>query len=162
ASYGILMKEISDSSVKGNHFRQNTAGIYMEGTNRIQVLNNDFSQNGTAVRMQASCSGNEIAANNFKSNTFDVATNGSLVLNTLNGNYWDKYQGYDLDRNGVGDVPFHPISMYSMLTEQVPEAMMLLHSFMVTLLDNVEKIIPTITPENFLDDQPAMKPFPYD
>ncbi|MBK9731178.1 MAG: nitrous oxide reductase family maturation protein NosD [Chitinophagaceae bacterium] len=158
ASYGILMKEISDSYVKGNQFSQNTSGIYMEGTNRIEVLNNDFSKNGTAMRMQASCSGNTIRANNFMSNTFDVATNGSLVLNVLAGNYWDKYLGYDLDRNGVGDVPFHPITFYSMLTEQVPEAMMLLHSFMVTLLDNVEKIIPTITPENFLDATPAMKP----
>ena len=44
-----------------------------------------------------------------------------------------------------------------MLTEQVPEAMMLLHSFMVTLMDNVERMIPTITPENFRDDQPVMK-----
>lgn len=158
ASYGILMKEISDSYVKGNQFSQNTSGIYMEGTNRIAVLNNSFAKNGTAMRMQASCNGNSINSNNFMANTFDVATNGSLVLNTLTGNYWDKYAGYDLDRNGIGDVPYHPISLYSMLTEQVPEAMMLLHSFMVTLLDNVEKIIPTITPENFVDERPVMKP----
>ena len=157
SSYGILMKEISDSFVQGNTFNHNTSGIYMEGTNRIEVLGNDFSRNGTAMRMQASCSGNMIKGNNFLSNTFDVATNGSLMLNTLTGNYWDKYQGYDLDRNGVGDVPFHPINLYSMLTEQVPEAMMLLHSFMVTLMDNVERMIPTITPENFRDDQPVMK-----
>ncbi len=157
SSYGILMKEISDSFVKGNTFNHNTSGIYMEGTNRIEVLRNDFSLNGTAMRMQASCSGNVIKGNNFLSNTFDVATNGSLMLNTLSGNYWDKYQGYDLDRNGVGDIPFHPINLYSMLTEQVPEAMMLLHSFMVTLMDNVERMIPTITPENFRDDQPVMK-----
>lgn len=158
ASYGILMKEISDSYVKGNLFSQNTSGIYMEGTNRLAVLNNSFTKNGTAMRMQANCNGNSIRSNNFMANTFDVATNGSLVLNTLTGNYWDKYAGYDLDRNGIGDVPYHPISLYSMLTEQVPEAMMLLHSFMVTLLDNVEKIIPTITPENFVDERPVMKP----
>lgn len=160
SSYGILMKEISDSYVKDNSFNHNTSGIYMEGTNRIEALHNDFSHNGTAMRMQASCSGNTITSNNFIANTFDVATNGSLMLNTLSGNYWDKYQGYDLDRNGTGDVPFHPISLYSLLTEQVPEAMMMLHSFMVTLLDNVERMIPTITPENFRDDQPAMKAIP--
>ena len=158
AAYGILMKEISDSYVKGNHFTQNTSGIYMEGTNRIQVVNNDFSRNGNAMRIQASCNDNTIAENNFESNTFDVTTNGSLVLNTFNKNYWDKYQGYDLNRDGTGDVPFHPVSMYSMLTERVPEAMVLFHSFIVTLLDNIERIIPTITPENFRDDSPLMKP----
>ncbi len=158
ASYGILMKEISDSHVQDNQFNRNTSGIYMEGTNRIAVVHNAFTKNGTAMRMQASCNGNSINSNNFMANTFDVATNGSLMLNTLSGNYWDKYAGYDLDRDGTGDVPYHPISLYSMLTEQVPEAMMLLHSFMVTLLDNVEKIIPTITPENFMDDKPVMNP----
>ena len=82
----------------------------------------------------------------------------NLVLNSFDKNYWDKYEGYDLNRNGVGDVPFHPVSLFSMLTEQVPEAMMLLHSFIVTLLDKIEKIIPTITPENFRDNNPLMKP----
>lgn len=158
ASFGILMKEISDSYVSGNHFNQNTSGIYMEGTTRIHVLQNDFSKNGTAMRIQASCNDNRMESNNFESNTFDVATNGSLVLNTFDGNYWDKYDGYDLDRDGTGDVPFHPVSMFSMLSEQVPEAMMLFHSFIVTLLDHAEKIIPTITPENFRDDHPLMKP----
>jgi nitrous oxidase accessory protein len=43
---------------------------------------------------------------NFLGNTFDVSTNGSLVLNEFNGNYWDKYDGYDLDKNKIGDVPY--------------------------------------------------------
>ena len=93
------------------------------------------------------------------SNTFDVATNDSLVLNTFNGNYWDKYEGYDLNRDGKGDVPFHPLSLYSVITEQNPTAMIFLRSFMVGLLDKVEKAMPSITPENFRDDSPFMKPF---
>jgi nitrous oxidase accessory protein len=94
------------------------------------------------------------------SNTFDVATNGSLVLNHFSDNYWDKYEGYDLDRDGIGDVPYHPVSMYSMLVEQNANSLMLLRSFMVTLLDKAEKAIPSITPETLRDEKPRMSRIP--
>jgi nitrous oxidase accessory protein len=51
------------------------------------------------MKIQASCMDNEIVNNNYMKNTFDISTNGSLVLNTFNANYWDKYEGYDLDKN---------------------------------------------------------------
>ena len=40
AAYGLLLKEISDSYIYGNHFVKNTSGIYMEGTNRIYISMN--------------------------------------------------------------------------------------------------------------------------
>lgn len=87
-----------------------------------------------------------------------MATNGTMVLNKLHNNYWDKYEGYDIDRNGVGDVPYHPVSMYSMIVEQTPGTMILMRSFMVSLLDKAEKAIPSLTPENLVDRQPMIKP----
>jgi len=157
-AYGLLMKEITDSRVAGNHFLNNTSGIYMEGTTRVKVLGNGFSGNGYAIKIQASCSDDTITRNNFAGNTFDVATNGTLVLNNFDGNYWDKYEGYDLDRNGAGDVPYHPVSLFSMIAEKNPSVMMLFRSFMVSLLDRTEKVMPAITPENLKDDHPFMKP----
>lgn len=159
SAYGILLKEISDGWVLGNTFSDNTVGIFMEGTNRIEVKSNKFISNGYAMKVQASCNQNTIENNNFISNTFDVATNGSLVLNTFTNNYWDKYEGYDLNHDGTGDVPYHPVSLYAMIIEINPIAAMFLRSFMVTLLDKTEKIVPSITPENFRDDSPMMKPY---
>lgn len=159
SAYGILLKEISDGWIFDNTFSENTVGIYMEGTNRIEVKRNKFVSNGCAMKVQASCSDNTIENNNFMANTFDVATNGSLVLSTFTKNYWDKYEGYDLNRDGIGDVPYHPVSMYAMIIENNPIAAMFLRSFMVTLLDKTEKIVPSLTPENLRDDLPVMKPF---
>ena len=156
AAYGLLIKEISDSYISGNTFVKNTTGIHMEGTNRILVEKNVFEANGWGMKIQASCMDNEIKNNNFVGNTFDISTNGSLVLNTFNSNYWDKYEGYDLDKNGVGDVPFHPLSLFAVLTERNPSAMLLFRSFMITLLDKSEKVLPSITPDNFIDKTPLM------
>lgn len=159
AAYGILLKEISDSRIEHNQFKRNTTGIYMEGTNRIRIAQNVFDNNGWALKVQASCNDNTITQNNFLGNSFDVATNGTLVLNTFNSNYWDKYEGYDLNHDGVGDVPYRPVSLYAMIAERNPVTMMLFRSFITGLLDKAEKTIPGFIPENLKDDQPRMKAF---
>lgn len=160
AAYGLLLKDISDSYIFNNRFARNTSGIYMEGTSRIKVEKNIFESNGWGMKIQASCMENEIVNNNYLKNTFDISTNGSLVLNTFNTNYWDKYEGYDLDKNGIGDVPYHPLSLFAVLTENTPSAMLLYRSFMITLLDKSEKVLPSITPDNFIDKTPLMKSLP--
>lgn len=160
AAYGLLLKDIRDSFVSENTFSKNTVAIYMEGSSRCKFERNVFSSNGWAVKMQANCDENIFSRNSFLSNTFDMATNGSLVLNTVDGNYWDKYEGYDLNKDRVGDVPFHPASLYSMVVEKMPSAMMLWRSFLVYMLDRTEKVVPSITPENLKDLHPAM--FNYD
>ncbi len=160
SAYGLLLKEIADSYIFNNKFARNTSGIYMEGTSRIKVEKNVFESNGWGMKIQASCMENEIVNNNYLKNTFDISTNGSLVLNTFNSNYWDKYEGYDLDKNGVGDVPYHPLSLFAVLTEKTPSAMLLYRSFMITLLDKSEKVLPSITPDNFIDKTPLMKSLP--
>lgn len=160
SAYGILLKDISDSHIWKNTFEQNSAAVYMEGASRIVLEQNQFRENGWALRVQASCDANTVRQNNFFGNSFDVSTNGHLVLNTFDGNYWDKYEGYDLNHDGVGDVPFRPVSLYAVVVERMPYGLMLLRSFMVYLMDKAEKIIPSLTPEQLTDDKPAMKPLP--
>ncbi|MBF6641609.1 nitrous oxide reductase family maturation protein NosD [Flavobacterium sp. J49] len=160
SAYGLLLKEIADSYIFNNRFARNTSGIYMEGTSRIKVEKNVFEANGWGMKIQASCMENEIVNNNYVGNTFDISTNGSLVLNTFNSNYWDKYEGYDLNKDGIGDVPYHPLSLFAVLTENNPSAMILFRSFMITLLDKSEKVLPSITPDNFIDNTPLMKSLP--
>lgn len=158
AAYGLLLKEISDSDIEGNYFEKNTSGIFMDGSSRIEMRKNVFKDNGWAIKMQASCMDIKLEKNNFINNTFDIGTNGSLVLNTFKNNYWDKYEGYDLDKDKIGDIPYRPVSMYSMIIEKNPPAMMLFRSFITTLLDKTEKLLPSLTPENLKDDYPLMKP----
>jgi nitrous oxidase accessory protein len=161
ASYGLLLKDIRDSFVTGNKFIKNSVGIFMEGSSRIDFKENTFYNNGYAIRLQASCDDNTFEKNNFSANTFDLVTNGTLVLNKINSNYWDKYEGYDLNKDGIGDVPFRPVSMYGMIVEQMPTAVLLWRSILVFLMDRAEKAIPAITPENLKDDLPSMKRYDF-
>jgi nitrous oxidase accessory protein len=159
AAFGILLKEISDAEIIGNTFNRNTSALYLDGANRMKITKNTFKYNGWGLKIHASCMDNEITKNNFIGNSFDIGTNGSLVLNTFDENYWDKYEGYDLNKDLYGDIPYHPLSLFSVIVESNPVAMLLYRSFMVTLLDKSEKLIPSLTPDNFIDNKPVMKAY---
>lgn len=158
AAYGVLFKDISDSRVTHNIFENNTIGAVLEGSSRIAINTNVFSKNGWAIKMQANCEDVVVQENNFFRNSFDVATNGMLVLNKFQNNYWDKYEGFDLDQDGTGDVPHTPTSLFAVIVERTPIAMMLYRSAIVYLLDHTEKLLPGITPKGLKDFSPSTKP----
>ena len=158
ASYGLLLKEISDGKLSGNTFHRNTIGIYAEGANRIHIRNCRFVGNGQAMDIKGNCLDNEIIGNDFIGNTFEVITNTKQNRNYFDGNYWSQYRGYDLDRNGVGDVPHRPVNLFALITQNIPAASMLLHSFLINSLDAAERIFPQLIPEHLVDENPSMKP----
>lgn len=157
SSYGLLLKEINDSRIAGNTFGRNTTGIFMESCNRNQFTRNSFSMNGWALNILADCMDNRFHYNNFVGNTFDVSTNGSSGQNFFDTNYWDKYAGYDLNKDGRGDIPYYPVSLYSKIIENIPYAIILFRSFVVSLIDKAERAIPSLIPVSIVDHQPLMK-----
>ncbi len=159
SAYGMLLKDIQRSEISDNVFRNNTAAIFMEGCTRSRLERNEFRQNGWAIRIQASCENNVFRHNNFVANTFDVTTNNQISLNTFEYNYWDQYTGYDINRDGIGDVPHLPVSLFAMISEQMPYAMMFWRSFGVLLLERAERAIPSLCPDSLRDHSPLMKPY---
>lgn len=157
ASYGLLLKDMNGGIIQGNTFANNTIGITMEGSNRMRFEKNNFYSNGYGLKVMANCIEDTFRYNNFSGNTFDAATNGQLQQNIFALNYWDKYEGYDLDRNGIGDIPFNPVSLYSVMVEKMPFAVMLMHSFTVDLINRAEKNMPGIVPDTFVDTMPLTK-----
>ncbi|SMO89946.1 nitrous oxide reductase family maturation protein NosD [Gracilimonas mengyeensis] len=160
SAYGMLLKEINRSRIEENHFENNSVGLYIEATSRNMVTGNTFHQNGWAIKLMANSTDNEFKANNFIANSFEVATNSRRNFNTFSGNYWSRYEGYDLDRDGVGDVPHHPVRLFTILVEKQPQSLLLLRSLLIDILDAAEKVMPSLTPETLIDDQPQMKPLP--
>jgi len=87
AAFGLLLKDITDSEVRGNVFVENTVGIYAEGANRVHFTENDFLENGWAVKIMANALDNVFARNNFVGNAFDVATNSRRHYSRFEANY---------------------------------------------------------------------------
>lgn len=157
SAYGLLLKEIADSHLERNVFANNTTGLFADGATRLLAHHNQFVNNGWALKLQASTEDATFTANDFAGNTFDVATNSRSNSSTFRGNYWSAYDGYDLDHDGIGDVPHRPVSLASIVVAQNEPALILLRSNFLVLLDAAERVFPALTPETLADSAPAMR-----
>lgn len=156
ASYGLLLKEIYDAEIVDNLFEENTIGIKLEGSTRINYLRNNFVRNGWAVKIAGACYTNNFKNNNFLHNSFDISYNSKLNDNSFESNYWSSYTGYDLDQDGIGDVPYRPVKLFSYVVNRTPETIVLLRSLFVDLINFSEKVSPVFTPDNLMDSTPLM------
>jgi len=158
ASYGLLLKEIYDAEITDNVFEENTIGINIDGCNRINYKSNHFIRNGWALKFTGGCYANVFEYNNFQYNSFDLSYNSRLNDNVFEANYWSDYTGYDLDRDGIGDVAYRPVKLFSYIVNTTPETLVLLRSLFVDIINFSEKVSPVFTPDNLVDAKPLMKP----
>lgn len=157
ASYGLLLKEIYDAEIYSNLFEENTIGLNGEGCTRINYTNNTFLRNGWAIKIAGACYTNIFKKNDFMHNSLDLSYNSKINDNKFENNYWSEYTGYDLDKDGVGDVPYRPVKLFSYIVNKTPEALVLLRSLFVDIINFSEKVSPVFTPDDLMDMNPIMK-----
>ncbi|MFT6809535.1 MAG: nitrous oxidase accessory protein [Saprospiraceae bacterium] len=151
-----MLKEIYDAEIIDNKFEQNTVGIFVEGSNRINYLRNEFRRNGWAIKFYGGCESNKISHNNFLYNSIDIVVSSQLSNNSFDYNYWSEYSGFDLDKDQEGDIPHYPVKLYSFIHNQVPESVVLIRSLFVDIINYAEKISPVFTPKDVQDKHPQM------
>ncbi len=162
--YGLLIRETSGVLVEGNLFHENTKGLFMDIADRCTIRNNTFVANGWAIDLFSSCKNNVFYNNLFMASVFDVSGNVKETSNYFfhptrcRGNYWDSYRGYDLDGDGIGDVPHRPVSFFARLAKRYPDMTIFSLSPVAEAIDFAEKLLPVFSGEGFLDRYPLVKP----
>lgn len=161
ASFGLLLKEIYDANIYNNQFKDNTIGVNAEGSTRVVYKDNNFEDNGWAVKIVGACYENTFTNNNFLNNSFDLAYNSKINDNSFNSNYWSDNTSYDLNRDGIGDVPFRPVKLFNYVVNKTPESIMLMRSLFIDIINFSEKVSPVFTPDEVKDNTPLMKKVPF-
>lgn len=139
--------------------------IYNSGYNTF--LNNHIEHAEIGIHLTAGSEGVKISGNTFIDNQIQV----KYVSNKLqewsqetngvrSGNYWSNYQGWDMDADGIGDVPFEPNDGIDKLFWKYPEARFLMDSPAVLLLRWVQQQFPVLKAPGVKDSYPLMKPNP--
>ncbi len=162
AAYGVLLKEISNALIADNVFELNTVAITVDVSTNVDYFHNDFISNGYGLRIRGASYNSKINNNNFLYNSFDLSYNGQLNDNNFDGNYWSDYTGYDLDKDGIGDVPYRPVKLFSYVVNRSSPAIILLRSLFIDIIDFSEKVSPIFTPDNLVDETPKMKKINHD
>jgi nitrous oxidase accessory protein len=162
---GIALKETSSALVIGNEIVHCAHGIMADSpTNpltRIVFINNLIAHNITGIYFYG-IKGSHIAiGNTFRSNLWPVSMvgEGDPMNDTWLGNYWDDYEGFDLDRDGVGDRPHEIFAYADRIWIETPAAKFFRNSPVMELLDFLERLAPFSVPSLLLrDTAPRMAP----
>src|SRR5690606_28585564 len=73
------------------------------------------------------------------------------------GNYWSDYRGFDLDGDGVGDMPYHAENLFESLMDREPMLRMFVYSPAQQAIDLAARAFPIMQPEpKVTDESPLM------
>ncbi len=161
---GVGFKETSDVDVTDNQILYCATGLYLdvspydpEATNRI--TGNLIAFSGIGIQFLNDWKGNILENNRFKGNITQVTVGGGKTAkrNHWKGNYWDDYEGFDRDRDGVGDRPYELYGYADRLWMDVPYAQYFKGSPVLEVLDFLERLAPFSEPDMLLrDEKPLM------
>ena len=174
ASYGFLLNYISHSAFSANEARRITGlrdlrGATIEGAEGKGLFVylsqfNDFHDNLVAdseigIHITAGSEQNRLWGNCLADNRTQVKYVQNLAQEwsrARRGNYWSDYLGWDLDGDGVGDIPFRPNDGVDILMWKYPSARLLMSSPAVLLMRYVQRAFPVFTPPSVQDSHPLM------
>lgn len=159
AGTGIGFKESSDGEVTGNEVLYNAVGMSFDlspydPVTTMRVYGNRIAFNDVGISFLSDRPGNVFKDNLFLSNTQQVAMRlfERAASAEWLGNYWDDYEGFDRDQNGIGDQPFVMRSYADRLWMDVPAAAFFKGSPALAALDFIERLAPFSEPLKLLED----------
>jgi len=163
---GIGLKESSGTVIAGNDILSNATGIYTDLSPNdpdmpVLVEGNRIAFNGMAMMFHNDWEGVQVRRNDFTGNFGSVAVQGggTALRHEWTGNHWDNYEGFDRNRDGVGDSPFEVYAYADRLWMDVRDAQFFRASPMLELLDFMERLAPFNQPRLVLRDAaPALHP----
>ena len=160
AGVGIGFKETSDIIVENNQVLFSSTGISIDVSPYQPDTQNHFSNNliafnGIGIRFLANWKDNIFKNNHFKANITQIIVSGGKTANRniWDGNYWDDYEGFDLDKNGIGDTSYDLYAYADRIWQDVPGAQFYKGSAMLELIDFLERLAPFSEPDLLVSDK---------
>jgi len=161
-AYGILLQSMKHVDAYSNLILDNSRGLFLNNASYNRFENNDVVDNDLAVQLNGGCDGNVFVRNNFLDNLsellLDVSDRETSWADDDEGNHWSRYRGYDLDGDGIGDVPFGIQNVFQVLESRVPEVRFYLLSPAAEVLRAAERALPILGLGEIEDPRPRMSP----
>ena len=138
--YAVLAKDVVGLRLVENVIARNSVGIKADGVDLgaagADVTQNLIAYNAVGVDLSPSAA-LTFSRNSFVENLVQLRAGGknrSAWTSTGRGNYWSDYRGYDLDDDGVGDLPHAEGTSADRLLLAAPELELFRGSFAFRML----------------------------
>ncbi len=166
AGIGLGLKESGNVALEDCWLLANTTGIYVDNSPLDPDHHNRYERNvmrfaETAVSLHSSVRRTTFADNDFGDNgaVVKVGADGDALECTFAGNHYDTYQGYDLDGDGCGDLPFEFRRLSTQIEGRYPELALLHGAPAMQMVDMVGELMPLFRPRPLMSDpRPRMRP----
>lgn len=167
---GIGLKDVDDTIVEGNLVVDNGAGIFVDNSPRdmkahMRYERNVLAYNDEGLRLSGAPERTTVTDNSFLDNYEDVFADGEADLPGVEWkkNFWSSLAGFDLDGNGVSDVPYRSEHLFEDLVAHHPRLRLFVYSPAIQALDMAARAFPVVRPRaKFTDETPRMEPmFPH-
>lgn len=159
AGMGIGAKESGNLEITGNRLIRNASGIYLDTSplqpvDEVHIERNQLRLDDRAIVFHASGHRVWIVDNELADNQLQVEVDGGgdALDVTWRGNYFDDYAGYDLDGDGIGDVPYEEHSLSNELTASHPELALFRGTPALALVDAAGHLDPMYVRKPLLSD----------
>jgi nitrous oxidase accessory protein len=161
---GIVFKESHDALVENNEVLHCSVGLRVdappESAGTLTVRNNRFAHNIIGLFFYGEEGGHRFIDNRFENNltTVGISAPGAGSANKWRGNYWDEYQGFDRNGDGIGDTPHEVYLFADRIWMETPLATFFRNSPVLEILDFLERLAPFSSPHLVLrDPAPRMR-----
>ncbi|MBL0216178.1 MAG: nitrous oxide reductase family maturation protein NosD [Myxococcales bacterium] len=166
AGMAIGIKDAGNIYITGNRLIHDTIGIYIDSSpmqrgDRVEIEGNVLRLDDTGIVFHSSAHDLSVRDNDFADNGTQVRVDGGGDATAVawTGNYFDDYTGYDLDDDGIGDVPYELRSLSNQLTGQNPSLALFHGTPALALVDAAAHLDPLYQPAAVLADQaPRVEP----
>lgn len=163
---GLGVKESGNLVIDDNRFLHDRACLYLDTSpfregDSVLARHNVFAGCAAGVTFHSSERRNAFLDNTFQANQVQVAVEGRGTARDVvwRGNYFDDYQGYDLNGDGTGDVPYELRDLSERLVANHPRLAFFRGTIAFALLDVAARAFPLLEPETLLEDpRPRMAP----
>lgn len=159
AGFGVGLKESDAVRIHGNWVVGNTTGVYLDRSPRssdqpVIFEQNVFALNDVALRLHTGGKGLTFHANDFRNDgdTIEVDDADDALASDVRGNHFSDYEGYDLDRDGIGDVPFRVNALSSELADKHPSLRFFHGTTAMQLVDAIAHAVPVLDGHTLLSD----------
>jgi nitrous oxidase accessory protein len=163
-AYGILFKDCNKGLTENNVIMDNTTGLFFDNSHKNVIRNNLIALSGVAIRFSLSSELDAFFENSFINNVSTLVVSGSKTDiawdSCARGNYWSDAKGYDLDADGISDVPHNVQGIFDYLQGEYPLFSLYLYSPAAQAMQFADRTIPLMVKEKQVDQYPLMKPEP--
>jgi nitrous oxidase accessory protein len=159
AGIGVGLKESGDITLRGNRLLGNTVGLYVDTSPLDPSEHNRFEHNqirfhDRAIVFHGGADRNHFVANELRDNRSQVVLEGRGDARAAewSGNLWDDYAGYDLDGDGVGDIPYQLRSLANEWIGRIPALAFFRGSAALAAVEWLGAALPLFQPTTLLVD----------